>query len=524
MNEQRDIPRRRSRGGVSRRQQAAQNHKTQSALAHQIPYQRVVNSMTPLNPLSNDHIEAIHHASLEVISTMGVKVLSASARQHLRDQGCMVDDATEIVRMDPQFVTDMVAKAPAEFTLTPRNPDHALHIGGNTLNFGLVSGPPNAHDAVNGRRAGTIEDFKSLIKLGQSFNCIHFMGNQAVATTDLPANTRHLDSLYVTLTLSDKLSSCMSIGAGRVRDAIEMSAIARGLSLDEVKASPAAMTNINVNSPRVLDQEMSDAALTMAEFGQAVIITPFTLMGAMTPVSFAAALTQQNAEALFTIALVQSKFPGAPVIYGGFTSNVDMKSGAPAFGTPENARANMAGGQLARYYQLPYRTSACNASNAVDGQAAYETQMALWGAVTGHGNLIYHAAGWLEGGLVASFEKVVMDCEMIQMMTSLMQTPDMGADEFGLDAMEDVGVGGHFFGTEHTLSRYKTAFYEPILSDWQNQENWQLAGSMTATERATAIWQDVLKTYEAPAIDPAIEEELAAYMARRKDAIGTGEP
>ena len=524
MNEQREMPRRRTRGGVSRRQQAAQTLKSQSALAHQIPYQRVVNTMAPLAPLSDDHIEAIHHASLQVISTMGVKVLSASARQHLRDQGCMVDDDTEIVRMDPQFVTDMVAKAPAEFTLTPRNPDHALHIGGNTLNFGLVSGPPNAHDAINGRRAGTIEDFKSLIKLGQSFNCIHFMGNQAVATTDLPANTRHLDSLYVTLTLSDKLSSCMSIGAGRVRDAIEMSAIARGLSLDEVKASPAAMTNINVNSPRVLDQEMSDAALTMAEFGQAVIITPFTLMGAMTPVSFAAALTQQNAEALFTIALVQSKFPGAPVIYGGFTSNVDMKSGAPAFGTPENSRANMAGGQLARFYQLPYRTSACNASNAVDGQAAYETQMALWGAVTGHGNLIYHAAGWLEGGLVASFEKVVMDCEMIQMMTSLMQTPDMSADEFGLDAMKDVGVGGHFFGTEHTLSRYKTAFYEPILSDWQNQENWQLAGSMSATERATGIWQDVLKSYEAPAIDQAIEEELADYMARRKEAIGTGEP
>ena len=527
MNEQREIPlqrsRRRSRNGESRRQQAAKIQK-QTALSNQIPYQRVVNTMTPMAPLSDDHIEAIHHASLDVISRLGVKVLSASALQHLREQGCMVDDVTEIVRMDPAFVTEMVAKAPAEFTLTPRNPDHALHIGGNTLNFGLVSGPPNVHDAVNGRRAGTLDDFKSLIKMGQSFNCIHFMGNQAVATTDLPANTRHLDSLFVTLTMSDKVSSSMSIGAGRVRDAIEMSAIARGLSLDEVKASPAAMTNINVNSPRVLDQEMSDAALTMAEFGQAVIITPFTLMGAMTPVSFAAALTQQNAEALFTIALVQSKFPGAPVIYGGFTSNVDMKSGAPAFGSPENSRANMAGGQLARYYGLPYRTSACNASNAVDGQAAYETQMALWGAVTGHGNLIYHAAGWLEGGLVASFEKVVMDCEMIQMMTTLMQTPDMSDEEFGFEAMEDVGVGGHFFGTEHTLSRYKTAFYEPLLSDWQNQENWQLSGSMTATERATVIWQDVLKTFEAPAIDPGIEDELSTYMAKRKEAIGTGEP
>jgi trimethylamine--corrinoid protein Co-methyltransferase len=262
----------------------------------------------------------------------------------------------------------------------------------------------------------------------------------------------------------------------------------------------------------------------LAEYGQATIITPFTLMGAMTPVTFAAALAQQNAEALFTIALVQSKFPGAPVVYGGFTSNVDMRSGAPAFGTPENSRANMAGGQLARYYTLPYRTSACNASNAVDGQAAYETQMALWGAVTGHGNLIYHAAGWLEGGLVASFEKLIMDIEMIQMMISLMQTPRFDEDEFGLDAMEDVGVGGHFFGTEHTLSRYKTAFYEPMLSDWQNYENWQLAGGLTATERATAHWQEVVENFEAPPLDPAIKEELEDYVAKRKTAIGDGEP
>ena len=350
------------------------------------------------------------------------------------------------------------------------------------------------------------------------------MGNQAVATTDLPVNTRHLDSLLATLTLSDKVSASMSIGAGRVRDAVQMMAISRGLKPEDLKSSPALLTNININSPRVLDQEMSDAAMTLAEYGQATIITPFTLMGAMTPVTFAAALAQQNAEALFTIALVQSKFPGAPVVYGGFTSNVDMRSGAPAFGTPENSRANMAGGQLARYYNLPYRTSACNASNAVDGQAAYETQMALWGAVTGHGNLIYHAAGWLEGGLVASFEKLIMDIEMIQMMISLMQTPRFDEDEFGLDAMEDVGVGGHFFGTEHTLSRYKTAFYDPMLSDWQNYENWQLAGGLTATERATAHWQEVVENFEAPPFDPAIKEELEDYVAKRKTAIGDGEP
>ena len=495
-----------------------------SLIAGQIPFKRLDNQMPPMTPLTPDDLEAIHKASLDIIATLGIKVLSASARAHLKSQGAMVDEGEEIVRLDPDFVMEMVSKAPSEFTLTPRNPERALRIGGNTINFGLVSGPPNAHDAIRGRRAGTFSDFKELISLGQAFNCIHFMGNQAVATTDLPANTRHLDCMNATITLSDKITSTMSIGAGRVRDAAHMLAICRRMTLEELKDSPSALTNINVNSPRVLDQEMSDAALALGELGQAVIVTPFTLMGAMTPVTFAAALAQQNAEALFTIALLQSKNPGAPVIYGGFTSNVDMKSGAPAFGTPENSRANMAGGQLARYYNLPYRTSACNASNAVDGQSAYETQMALWGAVTGYGNLTYHAAGWLEGGLVASYEKLVMDAEMLQMMHSLLSPQKFDTDALGLDAMSEVGVGGHFFGCEHTLSRYKTAFYEPILSDWQNNENWEVAGSLTSTQRATAIWQNILENFEAPPLDEAIKEELEAFVAKRKEEIGQGEP
>jgi len=476
-----------------------------------------------IEPLSEDHIEAVHEASLNIISTQGLRVLSASAREHLNGQGCRVDD-DQMVRMDPAFVEEMVAKAPPVFTLTPRDPSKALHIGGAATHFGLVSGPPNVHDGVRGRRPGTLEDFKDMIRLGQSFNCIHFMGNQTVATTDLPANTRHLDSMMQTILLSDKVTSCMSIGAARVEDATKMLAIARGLNLEDMKDDPAAMTNINVNSPRVLDQEMSDAALKLAELGQATIITPFTLMGAMTPVTFAAALAQQNAEALFTIALIQSAYPGARVVYGGFTSNVDMKSGAPAFGTPENSRANMAGGQLARRYNLPYRTSACNAANCVDAQAAYETQMALWGAVTGRGNLIYHAAGWLEGGLVASYEKLVIDAEMLQMMSSLLEAPEFSDDDFAFEAMKSAGPGGHFFGTEHTLERYRDAFYSPLVSDWQNNENWADAGGLTATDRAQMIWQDILKTYEPPLINKAIVEELEAFVALRKEEIGTGEP
>lgn len=495
-----------------------------SLIARQMPFGRVDNMLPPLTPLSDDQVETIHDAALEIIATLGVKVLSDSARAHLKSHGAMIDEGEHVVRLDPAFVMEMVGKAPSDFTLTPRNPSHALRIGGNTINFGLVSGPPHVHDRTRGRRAGTLRDFQEIVSLGQALNIIHFMGNQAVATVDLPANTRHLDCLYASLTLSDKIASSMSIGAGRVLDAARMTAIARGLTLDEIRNSPSAMTNININSPRVLDKEMSDAALTLTGLGQAVIVTPFTLMGAMTPVTFAAALAQQNAEALFTIALIQSQNPGAPVIYGGFTSNVDMKSGAPAFGTPENCRANMAGGQFARRYNLPYRSSACNASNVVDGQAAYETQMALWGAVTGYGNLIYHGAGWLEGGLVASYEKIILDAEMLQMMASLLSVQEFDADSLGIAAMAEVGVGGHFFGSEHTLSRYKTAFYEPILSDWQNNENWQAAGGLTATERATPIWKNILEEFTPPPLDDAIIEELAAYVDKRKEEIGHGEP
>lgn len=388
----------------------------------------------------------------------------------------------------------------------------------------MVSGPPNVHDNINGRRMGNIKDFENLVRFGQFFNVITFFGNQATAPTDLPVNTRHLDTLMASITLSDKPFFSTGIGAGRSLDAANMCAIARGLSLDELAESPSAMTNININSPRKLDDSMAYGAMQLAKLGQPVSVTPFTLMGAMTPATLAGALVQQNAEALLGIALLQFTRPGAPVIYGGFTSNVDMRSGSPAFGTPENALANLAGGQLARYYKLPHRTSACNASNAVDVQATYETQMALWSSVMGHGNLIYHTAGWLEGGLVASFEKVIVDCEMLQHMTKMLQPIKIDLEEIGLEAMKEVGPGGHFFGCDHTMARYKDAFYQPFLSDWQNYENWTAAGSKDGTTRATELWQQILRDFEAPVLDQAIKEELEAYVAKRKESLGKEEP
>jgi trimethylamine---corrinoid protein Co-methyltransferase len=323
------------------------------------------------------------------------------------------------------------------------------------------------------------------------------------------------------VTYSDRIYHCTAIGRNRALDGIDMMAISRGKTREQILDDPSVLTIISVNSPRRFDEAMSDGLMTMSEFGQAVVVTPFTLMGAMTPVTLAAALTQQNAEALSGIVLTQLVRPGAPVVYGAFTSNVDMRSGAPAFGTPENARATLAAGQLARLYNLPYRASNSSASNVVDAQAAYESEMSIWSAVMGHANLVYHGAGWMEGGLTASFEKVILDVEMLQMMAMTIAPIDVNPKEIaeGLETIASVPTGGHFFGSQHTLARYETAFYQPLISNWQNYENWEIAGQLDATQRATAIWEKALAIYEPPPLDPAVVEALNAFVARRKEEL-----
>ncbi len=484
----------------------------------QPPIRELKNRFAPAAPLDEEQLELIHQSSLDLLEDMGIEVLGDRALEVFRAAGAEVGD-DGIVKLDRGLVEQCLSTVQGAFKLHARKPERSIVVGDNVINFGLVSGPPNVHDNINRRRSGNFADYKTLIKLGQSFNAITFYGNQALAPTDLAVDTRHLDTSNVNLTLSDKVFMATGIGAGRALDAAKMCAIAHGLTLEEMRHTPTVATNININSPRKLDDAMAYGAMQMSALGQAVVVTPFTLMGAMTPATMAGALVQQNAEALFGVCLTQMVRPGAPVVYGGFTSNVDMRSGAPAFGTPENSLANMAGGQLARKYNLPYRTSACSASNAVDAQAAYETQMALWGAVMGHGNLIYHAAGWMEGGLVASFEKLVIDAEMLHGMGGVLEPLKIDLEEIGLDAMREVGPGGHFFGCAHTMERYKHAFNEPIISDWQNNENWQLAGAKDAQARATELWQKTLAVYEEPELDPARKEELLSFVANRKEAV-----
>jgi trimethylamine--corrinoid protein Co-methyltransferase len=474
--------------------------------------------------LSADQLEAVHFTSLRILEELGMEIMSGRAREILAAAGAEVDSATRTVRLDRGLVEKALATAPSCFVLEPRNATRRIVMGGNRINFGLVAGPANVHDCERGRRPGNFRDYCDFVRLAQYFNAIHLLGNQVCAPVEMPANSRHLDTYRANLIYSDRVFHCSAIGAGRALDAVRMAAIARGITLEEIARSPSIITIISVNSPRRFDEAMCDGLIALAQHGQAVVITPFTLMGAMAPVSLAAALAQQNAEALFGVVLAQAVRPGAPVMYGAFTSNVDMRSGAPAFGTPENAKANIAGGQLARRYRLPYRTSNASASNAADAQGAYETQMSLWSAILGHGNLIYHAAGWQEGGLTASFEKLVLDVEMLQMMIEFLKPIAVDEAELGFEAIKGVPTGGHFFGEPHTMERYEHAFYRPLVSNWQNYENWQIAGGRDATQRATDIWKSALKEYVEPAMDPAIREALDAYVERRRTEIGSEEP
>ena len=480
-------------------------------------WQRVRRGLAPAALFSDDEIESIHATSMRILEELGIELMSARACDILEAAGAEVDRETLTVRMDRALVAELVARAPERFALTPRNPDRRVHLGGEDMIATLVAGPPAVHDCVNGRRSSNMTDYENFIRLAQHFDAIHMIGNQVAAPMELPAETRHLDCYRANLVLSDKSFHCTAIGRDRALDGIEMMARARGVAgAEAMVGDPGVTTIISVNSPRRFDGEMAEGLITMAEYGQGIAVTPFTLMGAMTPVTLPAALAQQNAEALFGIALAQAVRPGTPCLYGAFTSNVDMRSGAPAFGTPENTKANIASGQLARRYGLPYRATPSNASNVADAQAVWETEMSLWGCYLGGVNMLYHAAGWLEGGLCASYEKLVIDVELLQNLYAFGEPTPVDEESLGFEAIARVPTGGHFFGDAHTMARYQTAFYTPMLSDWRNNQAWAAAGSETATERATRSWQKALADYEAPALDPGLAESLDAYVATRK--------
>jgi trimethylamine---corrinoid protein Co-methyltransferase len=480
----------------------------------QRPFGRVRRPYEPIEVLSEDHVEAIHQSGLKVLQEIGMRVLDAKARQLFANAGAIING--DNVRFDPAMIMQHLATVPKTFTLAARNPAHNLFLGDTDCIFSAVGGPAYVMDNDKGRRDGTFKEMCDYLKLIQSLNVLHQEGGGPFEPLDLPANTRHLDIYKAQITLLDKNWQTQTLGRARTMDGIEMAAISFGISVEQLAETPTLMGIINTNSPLQLDIPMAEGLITMAEHGQVLVITPFTLAGAMSPVTIAGALVQQHAEAMAGIVLTQIVKPGVPVMYGGFTSNVDMKSGAPAFGTPEYTKAAQASGQLARHIGVPFRSSNVTAANEVDAQAAYESQMALWGSMMGGAHLINHAAGWMHGGLTASFEKLIVDAEMLQMMAAYFDPIVVTPESMAIEAIREVGPGGHFFGSPHTMERYETAFYSPLLSNWDNHPNWLERGGIQARERANAIWKQLLADYQQPALDQAIVEELDHYIARRK--------
>lgn len=486
----------------------------------QKPFKQPVNPFPPQTVVSDDELEAIHNASLDVLEDIGIDFMNEEAKSILKAAGADVDPNSDRVKLDRGLVMDAIKTLPETFKIHARNPEKDLIMGGPHVMFASVGSPPNSSDLEGGRRPGNRKDFQNLVRLSQFFNIIHIIAGYPVEPTDLHPSIRHLDAISDTAKLTDKVFNIYSLGKERNHDGIEMARIVRGVSRDQFEKEPSVLSIINTSSPLRIDTPMLQGVIEMARAGQPTIITPFTLAGAMAPVTVAGALVLQNAEALAGLAFGQLVRPGAPMVYGGFTSNVDMKSGAPAFGTPEYMRSAIIGGQLARKYKVPYRTSAPCAANTVDAQAAYETVYSLWGALSGRGNYIKHAAGWLEGGLCASFEKFILDVDLLQMAAEYMKPIEISKDALSVETIREVGAGGHYFGSEQTQARYKDAFYSPIISDWRNFETWEEAGRPDAMAKANRLFKDALAAYEKPKMDPAIEEELDAFVAKRKEEGG----
>lgn len=483
------------------------------------PFQQTRNPYPPLNPLSTTQLGQIHEASMRIVEEIGLDFLDAEALDIWEKAGAKVDHTTQHVWIDRHLLMEAVSLAPASFTLRAPNPARALTMGGNAINFCTVGGAPFYSDLERGRRPGELADYARMAKLAHMCGPIHMVEGLMVEPQDIPVPVRHLEKAWLQYTLTDKAITAASHGRDVAEDYVQMAAIVHG-GLAAIQQTPAFASVVNVNSPLRYDDRMLGGLLTYARHAQPVIVTPFILAGAMSPVSVASAVAQQNAEALAGIALMQLVRAGCPAMYGGFATNLDLRTGAPAFGTPEGALALLMGGQLARHYGLPFRGSGgLNNSKVVDAQAAVETQMSLWPVVMSHANVSLHCAGWLEAGLVCSMEKFMVDVEGLAMMQRFLQGVSITDETLALDEIAAVGPGGHHLGTDYTLERFRTAFYMPLLADRQNYEGWRLAGAEDAAVRAHKLAQKLITEYEAPPLDPAVREELAAFIGRRKTEL-----
>ena len=498
---------------AARRGRRSGRAKVRDVVAEQQPWQQPRLRFEPIRAVSDDELEAIHLASLKVLSETGIDFLDETAQRQLAEAGCSVDGSR--VHFDPELILSLVAQAPAEFTLHAPNPERNLHIGGDVITYTSVASPPFVTGLGRDRRDGNRADYRDLLKLGQVLNAVHTVAGYPVEPMDLHPSVRHLHATHDMLTLSDKVPFVYSLSRQRNLDAIEMTRIARGVDEATFGTEPSLYSVINASTPLRYDTVMLHGIQEMSARNQCIVITPFTLAGAMAPVTVAGALVLQNAEALAGIAYTQLVRPGSPVIYGGFTSNVDMRSGAPAFGTPEYWKACLVGGQLARRYRVPYRSSNVNASNSVDSQSATESAIAVWGAVMGGVNLLLHGTGWLEGGLLTSFEKMVIDADLLNMVTAMLQPIAIDDAALAVEAIAEVGPAGHFFGTQHTQDRYTTEHFQPMVSSWANFETWVEGGRVESHQRAEALARTLIDAHVEPPMAVDRRAALDEFLTRR---------
>ena len=483
---------------------------------HSFKFRELRNPLPPTEFLGPAQLDKLHNASMQILEEIGIDFFDAEALSLWEQAGAKVDHKNRHVWIDRALLQSLIAKAPSEFYWRARNPAHTLTIGGNAINFLPMGGMVYVNDLDRGRRPGTLKDTADTFKMLHMSNMIHMVGGGA-APSDIRPTIRHLKNTLLSYTLTDKTIYGSSHGRIITQDTIDMAKLVFG---DPLPDDPVIYGVVNVNSPLRFDDRMLGGMITLARAGQFSVITPFILAGAMSPITIASALAQQNAEALAGIALIQIVNPGAPCVYGGFTTNIDMKTGSPAFGTPEGAWATYIGAQLARRYGLPYRGSGslCSA-NSIDAVAANETMWSMWPTVMAHTNMNNHSVGWLENGLTVSYEKMIIDLESVAQFYHFLEGFEINDETLALDMMAEVGPGGHHFGTSHTQARYENEFFTPFMRSGQSFGNWENSGSEEAPKRANRIWKKLLASYQQPDLDPAIHEALIDFATRREQEL-----
>ena len=480
----------------------------------------LINELPRYEILDEASLEEVDRGWRRIVSELGIDFGTSEPHvetvELLEAAGQKVDG--QLVKFDPDWILEQVAKAPREFDLQARNPGRTIHVGGNHMAFGAVYGCPFVREGIE-RREATYADFENLVRLAQAFPQLDTPGGTICEPNDRPLDSRHLDMVFALLTLSDKpFMGSVTSGPNAV-DTIAMAEMVFGR--ESIEQTPAIISLINVNSPLRYDDRMLSALVEYATAGQATVVTPFLLMGAMSPVSIVATLAQQVGEALAGIALVQTIRPGCPVVFGSFLSNTDMQSGSPSFGTPESAVGLLCTGQIARHYNLPFRGGgALTSSQVVDAQAGYESMMSLWPTFLAGTNYVMHSAGWLESALVSCYEKFIVDVEQLRMLHEVFKPLTIDEEALAYSAHQEVGQGGHFLGAAHTLERFRECFYRPLVSSTENFERWNRNGANDTAARANEIWKKTLEEYEKPPIDPELEAELKAYVDRRRTELG----